>query len=127
MLTPHAGEFARLFGAPAGASKIDLARAAAERSGGVVVFKGADSVAAAPSGLAVVNENAPADLATAGSGDVLAGIIGGLLAQGRDGFAAAAMGVWMHGRAGTVAGPGLVADDLVEALRTVLREGLETE
>ncbi|SON56032.1 Nicotinamide nucleotide repair protein [Hartmannibacter diazotrophicus] len=121
VMTPHSGEFRRLFKGAGGqgASKLDAARAAAEVSGGVVVFKGADTVIAGPDGFCLVNENAPADLATAGSGDVLAGIIGGLLAQGIGAREAAAMGVYMHGMAGNVAGPGLVADDLVEAIRAV--------
>ncbi len=123
VLTPHEGEFARIFPdlAENGVSKIDRAAKAAEISGTVVLLKGPDTVIAAPDGRVIVNTVSSPYLASAGTGDVLAGIIGGLAAQHMDVFMAAAAGAWLHGRAAQALGAGLIAEDLIDAVPRLLR------
>lgn len=120
ILTPHAGEFVRLFGATEEISKIERSVLAAQKWGATVIFKGAETVIAAQDGRACVTGQASHWLATAGTGDVLAGVCGAMLARGLGGFEAGCAAVWLHGEAARLVGPGLIADDLPAGVRRAM-------
>ena len=125
VMTPHAGEFARLFPGIALDDRLKAASQAAEESGSIIVLKGPDTVVAAPDGRVAINRHASPWLATAGSGDVLTGMICGLLAQGIPVFGAACIAVWLHGDIGVRAGPGLTADSMIGHIPLVLQGCLD--
>ncbi|MGA0600758.1 NAD(P)H-hydrate dehydratase [Caulobacter sp. KR2-114] len=124
VLTPHVGEFERIFPGmlKAAPERISAARSAARRAQATVLLKGPDTVVASPDGRAAVNLNGTPWLATAGSGDVLAGLIGGLIAQGMESFEAACAGAWIHAQAGAAVGPGLISEDLPGKVPEVLKD-----
>jgi hydroxyethylthiazole kinase-like uncharacterized protein yjeF len=119
VITPHGGEFRKLFGDLTG-TKPEQALEAARRSGAVVVYKGADTVVASPDGRIGFRPPAPGWLASAGTGDVLSGMIAALRARGMPAFEAACAGVWLHGRAAEIVGPDMIADDLARAIPLAL-------